>query len=317
MNWATPTNEKERSVPGTAELSRCLLFGPSYIGDHVRWQGQENVYGISQFRESGVVLPGNVKLSFDEWVKSPEMPETGSRLVSTKAKPFEEFLDQNPAVMFGRLKTYFEELRALHPDVGADPAVADGKPLQRTTTAGIEMPWTDWLGPKLKRGDFIGNRDGWLLEGDSITTDRVIQGLEVLPPGTRDAAVRVTYILRDSGGIHLTARERRTGEVRDFHYFANDNGKTIHFAAWGKGDDYKSLAEIAVPADISKDRPRTLEFRLVGDTLSLTLNGSVVITAKDATRSEGLFALVALKGLLIQKVEVQSLDDPAVGGPKP
>ena len=308
MNWATPTNEKERSVPGTAELSRCLLFGPSYIGDHVRWQGQENVYGISQFRESGVVLPGNVKLSFDEWVKSPEMPETGSRLVSTKAKPFEEFLDQNPAVMFGRLKTYFEELRALHPDVGADPAVADGKPLQRTTTAGIEMPWTDWLGPKLKRGDFIGNRDGWLLEGDSITTDRVIQGLEVLPPGTRDAAVRVTYILRDSGGIHLTARERRTGEVRDFHYFANDNGKTIHFAAWGKGDDYKSLAEIAVPADISKDRPRTLEFRLVGDTLTLTLNGTVVVTANDSTRSEGSFTFAALKGLLIQKIEVQKLD---------
>lgn len=71
------------------------------------------------------------------------------------------------------------------------------------------------------------------------------------------------------------------------------------------------------PVSISKDAPRTLEFRLVGETLTLTLNDSVVITAKDDTRSEGLFAVAATKGVLIQKTEVQRLDDPTGGGPKP
>ena len=180
MSWATPTNEKERSVPGTAELSRCLLFGPSYIGDHVRWQGKENVYGISEFRESGVVLPGNVKLSFDEWVKSPEKPETGSRLVSTRAKPFEEFLDQNPPVMFGKLKTYLEELRALHPDVGVDPAVADSglSPLAAASaTAKL---------PDRRIAEWVIERKGTVFVNDSANP---ISRITDLPPS--DFTIRV------------------------------------------------------------------------------------------------------------------------------
>lgn len=303
--WATPTNEKERSVPGTAELSRCLVFGVPYIGDHVRWQGKDNVYGISEFGASGVSLPGDVNLSFDEWVKSPAKPETGSKLVSTKAKRFDEFLDQNPAVMFGKLKTYLEDLRTLHHDVGADPAVADEQPLQRTTVTEIGSPWTDWLGPKLLAGGFRG--DDWSREGDAVTTDRTVVGTEVLPANTHDGALRVTYLLRDSKGIQLSAREHKTGETRDFSYFAEDNGEKIQIARV-TDSEFKVLAKQTLPPDISKAAPRTLELSIVGDTLTLTLNGTVVVTAKDSARPDGLFALAALKGVLIQKVEIQTLD---------
>lgn len=146
---------------------------------------------------------------------------------------------------------------------------------------------------------------------------RLIVGTAVLPVETRNGAVRVTYLLRNSRGSQLGAREHHVGETREFAYFAEDNGEKIQIATFGKGSAYKALAEQAVPASISKDAPRTLEFRPVGETLTRTLNGSVVITAKDDTRSEGLFAVAATKGVLIQKIEVQRLDDPTGGGPKP
>ncbi|MBC7818407.1 MAG: DUF1080 domain-containing protein [Planctomycetaceae bacterium] len=182
-----------------------------------------------------------------------------------------------------------------------------GKVMASETVSQLGSPWIDWLGPQLKQGGFQGN--GWSREGDAVTTDREIVGTEVLPRSTRNAAMRVTYLLRDSKGIQLSAREHKTGETRDFVYFTEDNGKKIQIATFGERGAYKALAEQAVPANISKDAPRTLEFRVVGDTLTLTLNGSVVITAKDTTRSEGLFAVAATKGLLIQKVEVQRLDE--------
>ena len=190
-----------------------------------------------------------------------------------------------------------------------------GKVMVGATVSEISKPWIDWLGPKLKRNEIHGN--GWLREGDAFTTEKVINGFEVLPDSTRNGAMRVTYLLRDSKGIQLSAREHKTRATRDFVYFAEDNGKNIQIATFGEGNAYKALAEQAIPANISKDAPRTLEFRLVGDTLTLTLNGSVIVTVKDATRSEGLFAVAATKGLLIQKVEVQRLDEPADGGPKP
>ena len=72
----------------------------------------------------------------------------------------------------------------------------------------------------------------------------------------------------------------------------------------------KTLVSQPIPADIPKDAPRTLEFQVVGDTLTATLNGSLILTAKDSSIPAGNFALVALKGVLIQKVEYRTLPEP-------
>ena len=249
MSWATPTNDKERSVPGTAVLTRCLVFGPSYIGEHVRWQGQENVYGISQFRESGVVLPGNVKLSFDEWVKSPEKPETGSRLVSTRAKPFEEFLDQNPPVMFGKLKTYLEELRALHPDVGVDPAVADpGLSPLAAASATAKLP-------DRRIAEWVIERKGTVFVNDSANP---ISRITDLPPS--DFTIRVirfhsTSILSGMDADLIPLRALGDLEFIDIDADVSATGISglahistlIRFPLWGRelGDDrLAALAQI-------------------------------------------------------------------------
>lgn len=166
-NWFVLNNEINRRLRGTAEPSRCLILGPALgfsdkrlsLSEDVRWQGKENVYGISDLGESGIQLPGNVNVPFDEWVNSPAKPETGSKLVPTQAKPLTEFLDPDSAVMFRKLKTYLEELRALHPDVGADPAVAEGGASSRTTSIDL-----------LARVDLVRDKlDGtWMLKDGAL-----------------------------------------------------------------------------------------------------------------------------------------------------
>ncbi len=171
--------------------------------------------------------------------------------------------------------------------------------------------WTDWLGPKLKQGNFFDHfdgRQGWQRENDGVTTTNVISGQEVLRGTTRDGAVRLTYLLRDSKLIAINARDRTTNGMREL-YVAEDHGTQL-LIALVQGGAYKNLIKQPIPASIPKDAPRTLEFRIVGDTLTATVNGSVVATVKEATLTEGNFALVALKGVLVQKVEYQKLDEP-------
>ncbi|MFO1041723.1 MAG: SUMF1/EgtB/PvdO family nonheme iron enzyme [Planctomycetaceae bacterium] len=172
--------------------------------------------------------------------------------------------------------------------------------------------WTDWLGPKVQRGDFDNNPDEWVREGAAVTTNRTIQGIEVLPGTTRDAAIRVSYLLRGSTGIMINARDRRTGnaDATGELYVAHDNGTQLQIKYFRPGQPEKILATQAVPATIAIDAPRTLEFHVVGDTLKATLNGTVIATVKDSTIPAGNCAIVAFKGSLIQKVEFQTPAEP-------
>ena len=172
------------------------------------------------------------------------------------------------------------------------------------------VSWQDWLGPKLLRDEIGGN--GWIREGDAFTTERVVSGVEVLPETTRDGAIRLTYLMRDSNGIQINARDIKTGDVDATRrlYMAEDNGTELRIVFAKAGAAFTILATQPIPDSISKDSPKTLEYRVVGDTLTATLNNSVTVSAKDSTISNGNFALVALKGVLIQKVEYQSLDEP-------
>jgi len=172
------------------------------------------------------------------------------------------------------------------------------------------VSWQDWLGPKLQRNEIGGN--GWIREGDAFTTERVVSGVEVLPEATRDGAIRLTYLLRDSNGIQINARDIKTGDIDATRrlYTAEDNGTELRIVFAKAGTAFTALATQPISLSIPKETPRTLEFRVVGDTLTATLNNVVTVSARDSTISNGNFALVALKGVLIQKVEYQSLDEP-------
>ncbi|MBS0204670.1 MAG: SUMF1/EgtB/PvdO family nonheme iron enzyme [Planctomycetes bacterium] len=188
-----------------------------------------------------------------------------------------------------------------------DPTTAKTGRVEHAAPESPTISWVDWLGPRLQRNEIGGN--GWIREGEAFTTEREISGIEILPGTTRDGALRLTYLLRDSNGIRLNARDRKTDNTdatREL-YVAEDNGTDLYIIKFLAGKPTQ-LASRAIPASIPKDSPRTLEFRVVGETLTATLNGSMVLTAKDSSNPGGNFALVALQGLLIQKLEYQILD---------
>jgi len=169
------------------------------------------------------------------------------------------------------------------------------------------VPWTDWLGPRLQRNEIGGN--GWIREGEAFTTERAISGIAVLPDMSRNGAIRLTYLLRDGRGIAINARDRKadnTESTREL-YVLEDLGQHLRIGLARAGEPEKDLVTYVIPDNTPREMPRTLEFRVVGDTLTAILNGSAVATTRDSTIPFGNFAPVAFKGVLIQKVEYQDL----------
>jgi len=165
--------------------------------------------------------------------------------------------------------------------------------------------WTDWLGPKLAAGDFAAN--GWVRSSNGVTTEREISGTRLLPPGTKNAAVRVTYVLQDSEGLMLNARERMDGKVR-LGYCAIDKVTQLHLNRLKPDGRSAALQHVILPVEADRMAERTLELRMIGNQITATLNGTFAGTATDDTLSEGEWTIVFLKGVLVKKVEVQPLD---------
>lgn len=183
--------------------------------------------------------------------------------------------------------------------------IAPAKPAA-ATVAESGTAWIDWLGPSMQRGSFDSN--GWSRTADGVTTAKTIDGREVLPPGTRDGAVRATYLLGNSKGIQLSARAVLINGERESVYFIEDTGSRLQILLVTSKSNLKVLAKQDIPANISKTAERTLEFRVEGQTLTAILNDSVVLKVDDSAQTEGLFAVAATKGLLIRKVETLALD---------
>jgi len=171
--------------------------------------------------------------------------------------------------------------------------------------AAPEVEWIDWLGPKLAGGAYNG--DGWVRSSEGLTTEKEINGIRLLPPGTKDAAVRVTYILRDSEGLMINARERMEGKVR-LAYSALDKVTRLHLDRLKPDGRHAPLQHVILPTDADRKVERTLELRVIGNQLMATLDGTYTGSATDATLSEGEWTLVFMKGVLVKKVEVQHLD---------
>ena len=120
----------ENQVRAQMTVSKCLILShpiSSYVArlSEFRWQGKDNVYGLSLTGHSGLLLPDQDQRTFEEWVNSPDSPESNSKLVETTAKTLSEFIDVVPVMQHRRLHHYLQELRLLYPDVGADPVIVN------------------------------------------------------------------------------------------------------------------------------------------------------------------------------------------------
>lgn len=174
---------------------------------------------------------------------------------------------------------------------------------QSADPAGVTATWTDWLGPRLAKGQYQGN--GFIHEKDGITTDLGMKGTNITADDTTDAAIKLTYLLRDSKGAQIGVRNRGTGPTREL-YVVEDSGSGLYIGRV-LGDQTTMLVSEKYPATISRTGERTLEFRAEGDALVATVNGAFTVTAHDTTLTKGPSSFVIMKGLLLKKVEVQAL----------
>ena len=146
---------------------------------------------------------------------------------------------------------------------------------------------------------------GWIAEGAGFTTDQPIRGLNFLPDGTRDAAARITYTLRDATGLQITARGRMKDGKYEKYVVEEEKG-TLQIGRMLSDGLVKPLQKLPYPPSITHDGEHTLEIRIEGDTLTATLNGKLTVITQDNTLPEGSWALVLKKGILVTKLEVQT-----------
>ncbi len=144
---------------------------------------------------------------------------------------------------------------------------------------------------------------GWSSVAGGFTTDKPVQGRNVIMPSTRDAAVRVTYELRGSGGVQITAHDKGSGDTRE-HYVAHVNFESLYIGHKIPGGTVPVLAKKEFPPKTFSTGEHVLEFRIEGDTLTASIDGKLKVTAEDATLKDGPWAIVAMKGVLLKKVEV-------------
>ena len=168
--------------------------------------------------------------------------------------------------------------------------------------------WTDWLGPKLKKPGSLPT--GMVSAPDGVSTDKQLTGYEILPQGTSDAVVRVTYVIRDSAGVSVCQRGDGPGKNGE-SYLAQDNGNNLELSKVLPGGSYQKLLAKPVPEDWSHAQERTMEFSVVGDTLTATLNGTLIASIHDASLTSGHGTVLLSRNVLLKKVEYR------VPGPPP
>jgi hypothetical protein len=162
--------------------------------------------------------------------------------------------------------------------------------------------WTDWLTPRLARGQF--KKSGYVVEKDGITTDQDSIGTDLAADNVviTEGTIRLTYLLRDSKGAQIVFRNRATQEM----YMADDSGSELSIRHV-LGNKTTILTKENYPATLSHTGERTLEFRVKEDAMKATVNGTFSLSAQDAklATDPGSFgAFLIRKGLLLKKVEV-------------
>jgi len=167
-------------------------------------------------------------------------------------------------------------------------------PLDEAEAAGSAA----WTAVDLRNG-------GWIADGDGFTTDKPIRGYNAIESDTRDAAVRMTYRLRDASGVQITARGRAmNGKIEK--YVAEDELGALQIGRMMPNGSVKPLVKETYPPGLTRESEHTLEFRIMGGTLSATLNGTFSLTANDDTLKDGSWAMVLKKGAQVKRLEVQT-----------
>jgi formylglycine-generating enzyme required for sulfatase activity/predicted Ser/Thr protein kinase len=192
------------------------------------------------------------------------------------------------------------------------------QPLPAAESPTAAEPWRDWIAEKRaeKRLASLGFED----DGTYVQT-RGAKGGPGWKPIMRDGAIRVTWKL--TGEIGKPGQREPAITLRHGALATppQPGSYTLAFGQAGLRIDLHAvdasgqpqrieLKTWPLPPGFDRTQEHTLEFRAVGDELSVRLNGQLIGTHRDTRAAEGGVGFFPADGALIRKVEYLNLDGP-------
>jgi serine/threonine protein kinase len=199
-------------------------------------------------------------------------------------------------------------------NLGPDPILDLGSAAATAPTGGEK--WVDglaewWALPANAQSGLLTKETG----GSRVTRDLGVSEFLALGSG-KNVAIRATVHAGVTDYWSLFARKTGAGEATNF-YAAGFRGGSALLRMRVEGVD-QFIRQSAPLMGFSLDRSQTVELRIQGDVLTITVNGKVVARARDDTHKDsGTLAIFAKVGALIEKLEYCDLgaDPPSAAPP--
>jgi serine/threonine protein kinase len=171
------------------------------------------------------------------------------------------------------------------------------------------VSWHDWLAENEKAGTLpqhlAKEAGGWRITQANAGEGRYSRfNASFGSTDLKDAALRVTYLPSEKEPgrqVHLSVREAADQQGWRVQTKGMEGQWVMNVVKQGTSSELAAFPPITKTAPPSE--PRTVELRMVGDTLSFFYNGALVGSTKDATPGTGQVGFNSPLGILIQKVE--------------
>ncbi|MDP1586634.1 MAG: hypothetical protein Q8M07_02725, partial [Prosthecobacter sp.] len=208
------------------------------------------------------------------------------------------------------------------------PAESKPAPAPAAVAAGKEQ-WVDglaqWFGGTKTNEDFVRENNGGARIGSASA---ILSPIPRSARAFRDQVARVRWHPSDANSslevqLRRALPTKAAASDEGFAYHAKLHQKeswTVRLACRVAGKSYYGLQDPKLPADFKFDATHTLEFRVVGDMLSVSVDGKKVGEHRDSQITGGYPAITA-KNVIIESFEYANLDPggsaPALAAVKP
>jgi serine/threonine protein kinase len=203
-----------------------------------------------------------------------------------------------------------EALKLAGVSFASSPQVSSSSSSPGSLPSGSAIPWHDWLAETEAAGtippELTKEAGGWRIKEANRGSGAYARFIADFGSAQlKDAAIRVTYVPLESDPGRQAFLSIRTDSDRLGWRVGYNSGEARWVVDTVKNRVKTDLLKLPpMPELLSASRePRTIELRMVGDTLSFYYNGTLLDSTHDATPATGKLGFSGPAEMLIQKVE--------------